>query len=195
MNSVSPTLTNRRKRKMKNYAIITAVLLASGFWVLESVIHFTLFGDPFELIPHDPNEAWMRIAIVLLILLFGLVMSLHEKKLIHKEQEKFHIFKATVRSSQHVLNNHLNQMQYFMLRAKDAGLVDDELIKLYEESIDESSLLLRQLSEVETPEQQQIEEAVQPWKKAQTGEKHVEKKSLRSPESPPQESITGMAAS
>lgn len=146
-------------------ATIYAVAIGSAFWVLESLIHHHLFDETvLELIPEDPNEMWMRAAIVLIIAAFGLMMDRNYYKLQQKEKEKFDIFKATVRSSQHVLNNHLNQMQYFMNHAQDKGLIEEEVKLLYKESIEESSRLLANLSKVTAPEEKHIRAAVETWK-------------------------------
>lgn len=145
---------------------IGGVTLAIGFWFLESLIHsFAFMEDEINFIPSDINELWMRLVICGLIILFGIYSDYQNRKLLAKEQEKLSVFKATVRSSQQILNNHLNQMQLFMLKAKSAGLIDPELESLYNESLAESGELLKSLSMVDNPTEEKIEESVQPWLK------------------------------
>lgn len=139
--------------------------MTMGFWIFESLFHKYIFHDEkLELFPTDPNEIWMRMIIIFLIFASGVVIGIQNNKLIENEREKLRVFRAAVRSSQHILNNHLNQMQYFMLKAEDAGLVDPNLKQLYQDSLAESCCLLKNLSQVENPNENTIEDAVQPWK-------------------------------
>ncbi|MDH5737795.1 MAG: hypothetical protein OEZ23_05760 [Gammaproteobacteria bacterium] len=148
-------------------ATIISGFVAAGFWLLESVIHYEIFEHlAFELLPSDPNELWMRSAMCATILLLGINSDRHSRRILEKEREKHHIFRATVRSSQHVLNNLLNQMQYFMLHAEDEGLIKDEVKQLYAQSIEESTRLLKNLGSLGNPCAVKIKKAVEPWQPA-----------------------------
>lgn len=152
---------------MTGIPTIISITMATGFWFLESFVHSYIYEEgPFELFPQDPDQLWMKIIIFTLILLFGVLFDFQKRKLRIKEEEKLKVFKATVRSSQHILNNHLNQMQLFMLKAENLGLINHELKTLYADSLTESCNLLTNLSQIEKPTEAKIEESVQPWLKS-----------------------------
>lgn len=73
---------------------------------------------------------------------------LSEIKLL-KEKEKRVVFDATVKSTQHILNNLLNQMQYFKLVADETNAFDDEVNDIYKNTIKEGKELVINLSSVE----------------------------------------------
>jgi hypothetical protein len=56
----------QRKYSLASFAF------AAFYWLVDSYIHWFLFNEPeFELLPSDTNELWMRIAVFVLILCFG----------------------------------------------------------------------------------------------------------------------------
>ena len=134
----------------ENKFIKLAIPLALLYWVLECIIHYFGYGElEFELIPSDFDEIWMRIVIVILLVSFGIYADKHTKSILDKEKEKRIVFEATVRSTHHILNNILNEMQYYKIIADNNMAFDDETNKLYENTITEGKELIKKLSSVD----------------------------------------------
>ncbi|WP_299017433.1 hypothetical protein [uncultured Photobacterium sp.] len=140
-----------------------AALLSALFWIIESLIHQLFFSDGrFEIIPPEANELWMRVVIVILVICFGIYADFQTKILLKKEEEKRLIFKATVCSSQHIVNNLLNQMQFFRMKADEHNVFNSEVIELYDQSLLEGQRLMELLSNVDDLTVQNIRMSVSP---------------------------------
>ena len=147
----------------ENKLIKVAIPLALSYWVLECIIHYFGYGElEFELIPSDFDELWMRIVIVILLVSFGIYADKHTKSILDKEKEKRIVFEATVRSTHHILNNILNQMQYYKIVAAKNMAFDDETNELYENTITEGKELIKKLSSVDELTEENIIDSVYP---------------------------------
>jgi hypothetical protein len=143
---------------------VLGIALALFYWVAESLIHrFVYFDDSFEIIPSDPNEIWMRLLIIVLILGFGMFADNRATRIRKKEAEKREVFLATVRSSQHILNNLLNQMQLALFDSDGRPGLEAETRKLLDRSIREGKTQVECLSSVTEMDSESIEESVRPW--------------------------------
>ena len=139
--------------KRINYTGLS-IILAVILWLIDSVAHRLLFNEAeYEFIPQDLNELWMRITIITLIICFGIYTDYHSKKILLAAHEKRQIFLATVSASQHILNNLLNNMQYFKLKIDESSDFDKETIEGAEE-------LVKQLSSVEELTEDKIKDSV-----------------------------------
>jgi hypothetical protein len=81
------------KPKKIKYTLI-GLLIAVGFWFLDSAIHFFLYGEyQFELVPRDLNELWMRTAILFLVTGFGIYIdiSISRMKKVLDERDQLHL--------------------------------------------------------------------------------------------------------
>jgi hypothetical protein len=144
---------------------LKATLLSALFWLIESLIHILFFSEGnFEIIPTEDNELWMRVMIVILVISFGIYADFQTKMLLKKEEEKRLIFKATIYSSQHIINNLLNQMQYFRMKADENNAFSSETIKLYDQSLQEGQELMKLLSNVDDLTEENIRMSVSPKK-------------------------------
>ncbi|MDH4107738.1 MAG: hypothetical protein OEW35_05450 [Gammaproteobacteria bacterium] len=142
---------------------VRAVGFAALYWLLESALHALVFdGTSFEFWPADPNELSMRLTIVVLIVLFGCYADGRTRALLRKEREKQEVFNATVSSAMHIINNLLNQMQYFKMKAEDSGEFDRATLDLYDRTMDEGQELLARLSSVDELSEDTIRLAVHP---------------------------------
>jgi len=136
---------------MKNHKFtIIITFVAALYWVFESIIHFLVFLDsyPVAFLPTDGNELWMRSGIVVLLLVFGIYADVQTAKLLAKEREKQDIFIATVSSTQHILNNLLNQMQIALLSSDGITSMSDETRKMIKRSLIEGKEQVTRLSSV-----------------------------------------------
>ncbi|MDH5764658.1 MAG: hypothetical protein OEZ38_01485 [Gammaproteobacteria bacterium] len=140
-----------------NYKFI-AILFSIIFWLSDSIIHNYIIGEEFELIPTDLNELVMRAFIVFVLILFGLYADYSSKILLRKEAEKHEIYKAAIISTQHILNNLLNQLQYIQI--SENQFIQGETKELFHKIIDDGKSLVEQLSSVENPSAQSIYKSI-----------------------------------
>ena len=136
---------------MKNHKFtIIITFLAAVYWVFESLIHHFVFLDSYRaaFLPTDVNELWMRLGIVMLIIVFGIYADIQTGKLLAKEREKQDVFIATVSSTQHILNNLLNQMQIVLFSSGGSASMDDETRKLFKQALVEGKEQVFRLSSI-----------------------------------------------
>lgn len=144
-----------------NNFLFKAIILSAVYWLVDSVIHKFMYSESeFEFIPDDINELWMRVVIVVLLISFGKYADFHTKSLLKKEKEKRIIFYATISSAQHIINNLLNQMQYFKMKADESNALDDEVNELYIHSMKEGKELFNKLCSVEDLTETKISDSV-----------------------------------
>ena len=142
---------------------LLGVGLALLYWFAESVIHRFIYAEEsFEIVPSEPNEFQMRLLIILLIILFGVFADNRARKIRKSEQEKREVYIATVRSSQHILNNLMNQMQLAFFDLEKEHCLESETRKLLERSIREGKEQVERLSTVSDLSGETIEESVKP---------------------------------
>ena len=151
---------------MKNRMFsIVAFIIAFVFWFFDASIHYFVYGEPqFELIPDDFNELWMRIAIIILIVLFGMFADYFSRKLLitQKQLEASRIYSSMINATHHILNNLLNQMQFFKTEAQKSKDFDQEVLTLYDDAIKEASELIERLSKVENITEENIWASIDP---------------------------------
>jgi hypothetical protein len=134
-------------RKYK-YTIIICIA-AALYWAAEALLHIFVFSDPESgFFPTDINELWMRSAIVVLMILFGIYADIQTRNLLAKEEEKRDVFVATVSSTQHILNNLLNQLQLALVDTDETGALDEETRKLLKQALVEGKEQVIRLSSV-----------------------------------------------
>jgi len=135
---------------MKNCKFtIVITIVAALYWVAESLLHKFIFLDfRSTFIPTDIHELWMRSGFVVLMIFFGIYADIQSGKLVAKEQEKREVFIATVSSTQHILNNLLNQMQVALVNADGIKALDDETRKLFKQALVEGKEQVIRLSSV-----------------------------------------------
>ena len=137
--------------------------LACFSWFAESVIHRFVYAEQFfEIVPSDVNEFLMRLSIVVLIVGFGVFADNRARRIRATEREKRDVYVATVRSTQHILNNLLNQLQLAFLDLEKEHCLESETRKLLEKSIREGKEQVERLSSVSDISGESIEESVRP---------------------------------
>ncbi|HSN51268.1 MAG TPA: hypothetical protein VLS87_01970 [Woeseiaceae bacterium] len=137
--------------------------LALLYWFAESAIHRFVYNEAFfEVLPSDHNEFSMRLLIILLIVAFGFFADDRARKIRKSEQEKHAVYVATVRSTQHILNNLMNQLQLAFLDLEKEHCLESETRKLLERSIREGKQQVERLSSVSEVTSETIEDSVRP---------------------------------
>ena len=149
---------------MKNYKFtINITFVAAAYWVFESLIHHFIFLDSYRVafLPMDGNELWMRLGIVVLIFVFGFYVDIQTGKLLAKEREKKDVFIATVSSTQHILNNLLNQMQIVLFGSGGSASMDDETKKIFKQALVKGKEQVSRLSSVTEIDEAAIRESIE----------------------------------
>jgi hypothetical protein len=140
-----------------------ALGLALVYWFAESVIHRYVYQEAFfEVLPSDQNEFSMRLLIIVLIVGFGVFADNRARKIRKSEQEKHAVYVATVRSTQHILNNLLNQLQLAFLDLEKEHCLESDTRRLLERSIREGKEQVERLSSVSEVTRESIEDSVRP---------------------------------
>lgn len=148
-----------RQRRFTIFGICLALL----YWIAESVIHRYIYAeDFFEFVPSDLNEFWMRALIIFLIVGFGIFADNRAATIRKKEREKREVFLATVGSTQHILNNLLNQLQLVFFELDDRHELASKTRKLLKRSIKEGKEQVERLSAVTEMRGESIEKSVKP---------------------------------
>jgi hypothetical protein len=146
---------------------IAAIVIAAIFWNFDAALHFILYGEPrFELIPDDLNELWKRLVIAVLIVLFGLYADRSARKQLLQEKQRVALdtYNSMIHATQHILNNLLNQMQLFRVEALRSRDFDPDVIRLYDQSMDEAKVLVEKLSAIEEISESNIRASIDPAK-------------------------------
>jgi len=148
---------------MKGYKYTFIIsIVAALYWVAEALLHEFIFKDPDSaFFPTNINELWMRSAIVVLMILFGVYIDIQTRKLLAKEEEKREVFFATVSSTQHILNNLLNQLQIALVNANGTSALDDETRKLLKQALVESKEQVMRLSSVTELDRASIRKSIE----------------------------------
>ena len=142
---------------------IIATIDAALLWMAESFVHRLVFAEEsFEIIPSNLNELWMRALIVVLMVCFGVFGDAWSRRLVAKEDEKRQIFIATVSSTQHILNNLLNQIHVVFLKMDDEYRVDAETRDMLKRSLKDAQVQVQKLSAVTKLDEEVIRESVAP---------------------------------
>ena len=128
---------------------IVVFIVVVFYWVVESALHKFIFADNrFDLIPSDANELWMRGLVVVTMILFGAYVEFHMRRVAEKEKEKADIYMAMLRSSNHILNNFLNQMQIMKIEAGQCQDFNKDILGTYDIIASEASELIRDLEKI-----------------------------------------------
>ena len=142
---------------------IIITFVAAVYWVLESLIHRFAFLDSYRaaFLPTDGNELWMRLSIVVLIIVFGIYADIQIGKLLAKKREKQDVFIATVSSTQHILNNLLNQMQLALFDSDGNASMDDETRMKIKQALVEGKEQVTRLSSITEIDEATIRKSIE----------------------------------
>ncbi|MDH5408925.1 MAG: hypothetical protein OEY00_09970 [Gammaproteobacteria bacterium] len=147
----------------KHQFLLISLCLVIIMWLADSFIHYYAFHEELNLIPETANELWMRTVIAFLLVFFGTYVDHHNKVIMQHEAEKLEIYKATIHSTQHILNNLLNQMQLFRMELDNPGRVQQsELKETFESCFAEGKDLVKKLSSVDQLSAEKILQSVDP---------------------------------
>lgn len=137
--------------------ISLSVFIGSALFDLDLFEKSLAFFHSFERFEID------ELVIPCFILLLFLCLDIRRRqRLDHVEREKGKIYKAMLFSTEHILNNFLNEMQVFKMTAEDTENFDPEILNLYDDVIHESSTQIDALANITHINENAIHEAVRP---------------------------------
>lgn len=149
--------------KKRHFYLGISILIALSFWIADSTIHYFAYSEAeFEVIPTDFNELWMRSAIVVLLVLFGIYADFHTNKIIKKNDEKHDVYRSMLRAMHHILNNFVQNTLLFRLEAAESKDFDKAVLKQFEEVIESATSQIENLEGIHDPDRVTIEERMQP---------------------------------
>ncbi|OUR72648.1 hypothetical protein A9Q78_06325 [Methylophaga sp. 41_12_T18] len=145
--------------------VVTTIITLVAALCIVSVAHL-LMGEPIQ-------QYQIVITVVATILitsvvswyLYGLLKKLEslEQELRHSiSKEKEAIYIASIQSSQHVINNLLNQLMLVAMEIKKQPTFDDKVAKLFGQMQEEATELMQQLASVKQIEVEDIKRSITP---------------------------------
>ena len=102
----------------------------------------------FEMIPHEANELWMRVVIVILMSLIGFFADRYVKLEKKIQDEKLRTLEASIISINEVAGNTLSLMSHYCEDFIKSGKADMDTIKSMKEIIEETFASLTHISDV-----------------------------------------------
>ncbi|MDH5446256.1 MAG: hypothetical protein OEY52_11925 [Gammaproteobacteria bacterium] len=143
------------------YFVLT-LLMSIVYWILDSGIHWLIYSEELNFFPTEANELWMRSLIITLLCSLGFYADYKTKQLLQKEQEKTQVFKATVQSTQHILNNLLNQVLCIQVQLEEKDLLDKDIEQQIKNILHTGTEQVHALSEVKNVSEQSIKQSIAP---------------------------------
>lgn len=142
-------------------------MLSAIIWLMDSLLD--KFSGPetyFTLTPHDSYELIKRLTIMLIIISVGIYIGRmkckQQQENITMEEEKRRVFLATVFSTQHIMNNFLQEMRYFQMEAENIKDFNEPVKALLDESICNAIEQVKRLSAVTELSEDKIKDSVLP---------------------------------
>ena len=120
----------------------------------EALASFLWLFEDFEL-----DEIIIPLFVFSIFLITNLVKNQKEHEL---EAEKIKIYKAMLTSSQHVINNLLNEIQLFKIEAEATPEFPSETLSLFNEVTEEASQQIKALSSIENVDEDSIFQSIKP---------------------------------
>ena len=145
--------------KFTIYASLGMILLQTIFIFMdielfELIIDFLKHMEEFEL-----DEFIIPAVIIFIFFQFDMIKN---NQLKATQLEKIDIYNAMLRSTHHILNNFMNQMQIFKIEAQKQPDFNGEVLELYDIIIKDAQTQINALENITHLSPSSIEEAVQP---------------------------------
>jgi len=130
--------------------LMISLIFAAASWLGESLVHFAILehGQPFEFIPSDSNELWMRVVIFSLIVIFGIYAQRHANHKMDVKEAKMRTLKATMNTVEDRIGNALSGIRLLLVDAENNTLVNKETYEKAMILIDGAFEDLRKLSSI-----------------------------------------------
>lgn len=147
---------------MKNYKYSCigaglACLIFLGAVIFDADLFEAFIAVLSSLEDHEVDEVIIPLIILLLFAAFDLV---RKQRSLRVEQERIKIYHATLESTSHVLDNIVHQLQMFKMTAERTPGFDSRVLSLYHVVMEDASLQLDKLSNLDRIDEDSIRSAV-----------------------------------
>ena len=141
--------------------LVFSFLLAGLLWLTESVFHYLVFdiGHPFEIIPSDTNELWMRLLLCALIVVFGTYIQHQSVKRLAIQDAKLRTLNATMHTVEDRIGNSLISIRYLLTDAEQNQMINVELAKDILDLIDDTMGELREIRSLKVISEKRFSDA------------------------------------
>ncbi len=139
--------------------ITLTYFIISSLWIYFSdriVQNFVFSSATISLI--QTYKGWFFVTVTS-ILLF-LMIKKANSELLKREQEKYELYKTTMRGVHHIVNNFLLKMNFFKEMVSEGNIINKETIESINNTIFETAEELKKLSDIENPSKEKIRKAV-----------------------------------
>lgn len=146
------------RRLFKMPVLLYSIAISIFVWFSESLFHYLIFdpGYPFEIIPGDQNELWMRLMTCGIIVIFGGYIQHHTNKKRSIEEEKLRTLKATMHTVEDSVGNSLLSIKYLLLDAENNQNFNLETLKDIRHLIDNTMCQLREIRNLNSVSEKQF---------------------------------------
>ena len=153
---------------MKHYKwTLFGVALALALWVTISLLDIDIFETINHVIKnfehHELDEIIVLLIIVYIFVTIDMACLLRKRRI---KTERFKIYTKMVKAMQHILNNFLQKMMAVQMTVEEQADIPPEAKNLYNQIIDETIKQIETLGSIETPNEDNIEDAIRPAKKS-----------------------------
>lgn len=135
------------RRLITKPVLLFSIALAVLLWIGESLFHYLVFdpGHPFEIIPSDQNELWMRLVICAMIVVFGGYIQRQANKKRAIQEEKLRTLRATMHTVEDRVGNTLLSIKYLLNDAENNQCINLQLSNDIHKLIDNTMQQLREI--------------------------------------------------
>lgn len=147
---------------MKKYQLSTiGLLIAVAIYLITIITGYDLFEKFVGLLERMEEFELDELVIPCVVAFAFTFYDQVRRNKIHKiELERVKIYRAMLGSSRHVLNNFLNQMFLFKITAENTTGFPVEVLKQYEQIVNETQTQLEKLSNITKIDEESIKESV-----------------------------------
>lgn len=148
-----------KEYKLTLIGLFVALLMSVAAIVFELELFEKLVALMHEIEHFEIDELILPVMVALIFAVIDLFRRHNRHKV---EVEKVKIYQAMIFSTQHILNNFLNQMQLFKMRAETTPDFDQTVLKLYDRVIEDAQMQIQGLSSLTQVTEKEIKDAVTP---------------------------------
>lgn len=142
---------------------ITGLILSIILYITTIILDLDLFERTIQFLESLENFEIDEIILpVLVFIIFITFYLFKQNKSNSVRKEKIEIYKAMMSSSHHIINNFLNQIQLLKLTAEELPDFDPEVLKLYEQTVNDTKKQLSDLNNIKEIDAKTIIESVFP---------------------------------
>jgi hypothetical protein len=142
-------------------ATTVAAVIGGGIWCLAFFLNIEVYEKISELLKRLDSMDLDEILIALILILIGLLIDFRRIKRERERtleifQQKHQVFRSTIRTTQHIVNNFLLSLQAFCMQAENCKDFPPESIRKMDLMIHDTALKLRTLANLTDLQEREI---------------------------------------